>query len=110
MTIDLFWDNVKILNIKKEDDVYISSVYSDNINTVKNSGFPIFFLKEISVVSDELPNIVKQRISNINNIKGKLRFKNDYSSEEIEENIYNYINTTKCRRPTDKFSIKIEIR
>ena len=52
MTIDLFWDNVKILNIKKEDDVYISSVYSDNINTVKNSGFPIFFLKEISVVSD----------------------------------------------------------
>ena len=41
-------------------------------------------------------------------MKGKLKFKND-NRENIEEQIYDYINRTECRRPTDKFSIKIQI-
>ena len=109
MKIDVLWDNIKILNIIKESGYYISYVYKDNIKEVRKLGFPIFFLKEINIVSDELPAIVRQRISNINNLKGKLKFKDNLDEYNVEENICKYINETGCRRPTDKFSIKIEV-
>ena len=107
MIIDVLWDDLNIFSIEKINGLYISKLYKENINEVRKSGFPLFFLKEISLVSDELPPVVRQRISNINNIKGKLKFKNDV--EDIESNIFSYINTTECKRPTDKFSIKIQI-
>lgn len=110
MTVELLWDNIKILNIEKRENIYISSVYKENIQKVRELGFPIFFLEDIRLVSDELPALVKHRISNINNIKGRLKFKNDYNKDELEDDIYDYINNTECRRPTDKFSIKIEIK
>jgi hypothetical protein len=109
MSIDVFWDDLNILTISKKDNLFISSVNEDNLIEAKKSGFPIYFLKQISLVSDELPNIVRNRLSNINNIKDKIKFKNNYNDEEIEESIYNYINTTECRRPTDKFKINIEV-
>lgn len=108
MIIDVLWDNISILKIQKQNNIYISSIYRENINKVRANGFPLYFLKDVSVVSDELPEIIKHRISNINNMKGKLKFKND-NNENLEEQIYEYINKTKCRRPTDKFSIKIQI-
>lgn len=110
MVIELLWDNIMILTIEKIDNLYVSNICRENIEVARSTGFPIFFLKNMSVVSEELPAIVKQRLSNINNLKGKLKFKNDYSSDELEDNIYEYINKTECRRPTDKFSIKIEIK
>lgn len=110
MTIELLWDNVKILDIEKRNNLYISTVYKENIDIARNTGFPIFFLEDIKVVSEELPTLIKQRISNVNNMKGKLKFKNDYNEDNLEDDIYSYINTTECRRPTDKFSIKIEIK
>lgn len=110
MIIELLWDNIKILTIQKIDNLYVSNICAENIENVRSLGFPIFFLKSISLISEELPVIVKQRISNINNLKGKLRFKNEYNRDELEENIFEYINKTECRRPTDKFSIKIEIK
>ncbi len=108
MTIDVLWDNISILKIQKQNNLYISSIYKENINKVKSSGFPLYFLKDVSIVSDELPEIIKHRISNINNIKGKLKFKSD-NRNNMEDQIYEYINKTECRRPTDKFSIKIQI-
>ncbi|MBO5478021.1 MAG: hypothetical protein J6A15_09780 [Clostridia bacterium] len=110
MVIELLWDNVKVLTIEKMENFYVSNVCRENIEIARSTGFPIFFLKQLTVISEELPAIVKQRLSNVNNMKGKLKFKNDYSSEELEDNIYEYINQTECRRPTDKFSIKIEIK
>lgn len=108
MIIDVLWNNINILKIQKKNNLYISSICRENIGKVRESGFPIYFLKDVSVVSDELPDIIRHRISNINNMKGKLKFKND-NRENIEEQIYDYINRTECRRPTDKFSIKIQI-
>ena len=108
MIIDVLWNNINILKIQKKNNLYISSICRENISKVRESGFPLYFLKDVSVVSDELPDIIRHRISNINNMKGKLKFKND-NRENIEEQIYDYINRTECRRPTDKFSIKIQI-
>lgn len=110
MIIELLWDDVKILTIEKLDNVYVTNVFKENLDIAKSTGFPLFFLKNMTVVSEELPVIIKQRLSNVNNLKGKLKFKNDLCNDELEENIYEYINTTECRRPTDKFSIKIEIK
>ena len=108
MVIDVLWNNINILKIQKRNNLYISSIYKENINKVRDNGFPLYFLKDVSVVSDELPDIIKHRISNINNMKGRLKFKND-NIDNLEEQIYEYINKTECRRPTDKFSIKIQI-
>lgn len=108
MVIDVLWNNINILKIQKRNNLYISSIYKENINKVRKEGFPLYFLKDVSVVSDELPDIIKHRISNINNMKGRLKFKND-NIDNLEEQIYEYINKTECRRPTDKFSIKIQI-
>lgn len=110
MLIELLWDDVKILTIQKIENLYVTNICAENIEIVKSLGFPIFFLKNMSVVSEELPVIIKQRISNINNLKGKLKFKNEIDNNELEDNIFEYINKTECRRPTDKFSIKIEIK
>ena len=108
MVIDVLWNNINILKIQKRNNLYISSIYKENIKKVRENGFPLYFLKDVSVVSDELPDIIKHRISNINNMKGRLKFKND-NIDNLEEQIYEYINKTECRRPTDKFSIKIQI-
>ena len=108
MVIDVLWNNINILKIQKRNNLYISSIYKENINKVREKGFLLYFLKDVSVVSDELPDIIKHRISNINNMKGRLKFKND-NIDNLEEQIYEYINKTECRRPTDKFSIKIQI-
>ena len=108
MVIDVLWNNINILKIQKRNNIYISSIYKEDISKVRENGFPLYFLKDVSVVSDELPDIIKHRISNINNMKGRLKFKND-NRDNLEEQIYEYINKTECRRPTDKFSIKIQI-
>ncbi len=109
MNIDLFWDELKILTVEKRDNLFISSVDSDNLMKARDAGFPIYFLKNISLISDELAPIVKNRIPSANKIQDKLKFKGEYSEENLEENICEYINSTECRRPTDKISIKIEL-
>lgn len=109
MNIELFWDDLKILTIEKKDNLFISSVDSDNLMKAKDAGFPTYFLRNISLVSEELAPIVRNRIPGVNKIQDKLKFKGNCSEEDIEENICEYINTTECRRPTDKISIKIEL-
>ncbi len=109
MVIDVLWDNIKIIRIDKVNGMYISTAYHENLDAVRHSGFPLFFLKQINLVSDELPIIVKKRISNIYNIRGKLKFKDDIEEKELENYIAKYINETGCQRPTDKFKIHIEL-
>lgn len=105
MSIDVLWDDLNILTIEKKDDLFFSYIDAENLIKARKTGFPLFFIKQISLVSEELPAIVRHRIPNINKVKERLDSNNNYS----EENIYNYINETGCRRPTDKFSIKVEI-
>ncbi len=109
MSIEVLWNNKIILTIEKQDGLYISHVFEENLNDARKTGFPIYFLKQISLVSDELPTLVKSRISNVNNLKSKLKFAEDIDEKEIEKCICEYINETGCRRPTDKFSLKIEL-
>ncbi len=110
MNINVLWNNIEVLNIEKIDNLYISHVFTENLVEARKTGFPIYFLKQISTVSDELPVIVKNRLYSIKNIKKRISNNIDLSDEEIEKNIYEYINTTGCRRPTDKFSIKVIVK
>lgn len=107
MSIEVFWDDLSIMNIEKKDNLYFSSVNSDNLIKARENGFPIYFLKQVSLVSDELAPIVKYRIPTVDKSKEKLKFKNNSEATEIE--IINLINETGGRRPTDKFSIQINM-
>ena len=49
MNIELFWDDLKILTIEKKDNLFISSVDSDNLMKAKDAGFPTYFLRNISL-------------------------------------------------------------
>lgn len=109
MIIDVFWDDVKILSVEKVSGYYISTIIKENILAVKKSGFPLYFLKDISVMSEELPNIIKNRVKNIGSQNGKIKFKDNEDKITIDEEKYKYINETECRRPTDKLSINIQI-
>lgn len=109
MKIDVLWSGVEILRVEYVNEVYVSTVYTDNIEQVKRNGFPLFFLKEINVVSNELPALIKKRLSSIGVIKNKLKLNEKYPQEEFEEDIKRYVETTGCARPTDKFTLKIII-
>lgn len=110
MNINVLWNNIEVLCIEKLNGLYISHVFTENLVEAQRVGFPIYFLKQICAVSDELPVFIKNRIYNVKNIKEKIAENTDLSEKDIEKNIYEYINATGCRRPTDKFSIKITIK
>lgn len=101
MSIEVLWDDLNILTIEKKDDLFFSYIDSENLMKARKTGFPIFFLKQISIVSDNLPAIVRQRIPRIEN--------KEIINNKEEKDICKYINSTGCKRPTDKFSIKIDI-
>ena len=67
MSIEVLWDDLNILTIEKKDDLFFSYIDSENLMKARKTGFPIFFLKQISIVSDNLPAIVRQRIPRIEN-------------------------------------------
>ncbi len=110
MNINVLWNNIEVLNIEKINGLYISHVFTENLVNAQKTGFPMYFLKQICTVSDELPVFVRNRIYNVKNVKEKIASNIDLSEEEIEKSICEYINSTGCRRPTDKFSIKITIK
>ncbi|MGN1012414.1 MAG: hypothetical protein ACI4ON_01105 [Clostridia bacterium] len=101
MSIEVLWDDLNILTIEKKDDLFFSYIDSENLMKARKTGFPIFFLKQISIVSDNLPAIVRQRIPRVEN--------KEIINNKEEKDICEYINSTGCKRPTDKFSIKIDI-
>ena len=101
MSIEVLWDDLNILTIEKKDDLFFSYIDSENLMKARKTGFPIFFLKQISIVSDNLPAIVRQRIPRIEN--------KEIINNKEEKDICKYIHSTGCTRPTDKVSIKIDI-
>lgn len=109
MTVELLWDDMNILTIEKNNELYFSHVYVENLLKAKENGFPFYLLKQISVVSDELPIIVTRRLPKVGNIKKKIDVDTSTDEGEIEKKLCEYINETECRRPTDKFSIKIAV-
>ncbi len=109
MILELYWNELCILKIKRIEGLYYINVESKNIGEAREYGFPIFFLKEINIVSEELPYIIKRRLFNIKEIKNKILNDEKYNQSDFERDIFEYVNTTECRNPTDKFSIKIQI-
>ena len=108
-TLIISWDDAKIVEIEKRGELFYSSVNYENVLRAKEKGFPVSLLKQISIVSDELAPVIKRRIPNPKTLRKRIAFKNEEDDREVENAICEYINDTRCRRPTDKFSIRIEI-
>ena len=108
-TLIISWDDEKIVEIEKRGELFYSSVIYENVIRAKEKGFPISLLKQISIVSDELAPIIKRRIPTPKTLRKRISFKNEEDDREVENAICEYINDTRCRRPTDKFSIRIDI-
>lgn len=106
MTIYVLWNSIEVLKIIKREGMYYSTVNIDNVEDAKSNGLPMYLLNNVQAVSKELPVIIKDRISSV---KGKIKFRNDVENEEVEDKILDYINSTECKRPTDRLGIKIEI-
>lgn len=103
MIIDVKWDGIDIINITKKKNMYISSIVTENIDEVVKKGMPITAICNIKAISKELPNIVKNRLPNINIIKKEIKL----VSDNMESNILEYINSTKCVSSADKFTLDI---
>ena len=108
-TLIISWDDEKIVEIEKRGELFYSSVNYENVLRAKEKGFPVSLLKQISIVSDELAPVIKRRIPSPKTLRKRIAFKNEEDDREVENAICEYINDTRCRRPTDKFSIRIEI-
>ena len=106
--ITVMWDDKPIVEINKRNDLFFAKINYENVLKAKEDGFPMYLLKQISLVSDELAPVIKRRIPTPTKLQKRIKFK-DESQEEIEKAICDYINETGCKKPTDKFSINIEI-
>lgn len=103
MVITVKWDNIDILVITKKHNMYITSIVTENIEKVIELGMAITLISNVKVISKELPNIIANRLPNIDVIKKEINL----VSENLESNILEYINRTGCKRATDKFSFNI---
>lgn len=104
MIIKVFWKNINIMDIIKENKVYITNINYKNFIKANEEGMPVALFLNHNIVSLELPNFVKDRLPTPKII-----------SEEINKNgldndisIIDYINKTKCKCATDNFEMTIE--
>lgn len=103
MKIKVYWKEIIFLEVEKIDNKYFSKIITSNYNTVKEQGCPVMFLNNIKVIDEALPNIIKSRLPKISNLLENLKKDNDIESEIVE-----YINKTKCERATDYITLSIE--
>ena len=104
MVITVKWDNIDILVITKKHNLYISSIVTENIDKVIETGMAMTLISNVKIISKELPKIITDRLPSIDAIKKEIKI----VSENLESNILEYINRTGCRYVTDKFSFVIE--
>ncbi len=103
MIISIKWDDVDILSVTKKHNLYISSIKIENLDYAVKKGMPISIISNVKLISKDLPDIVKDRLPNINIIKKEIKL----VSENMESNILEYINSTKCKNMVDKFTFYI---
>lgn len=95
MKIIVLWKKIKILEVEKIEDRYFSKIIVDNYLKIKDEGFPLTLLNNIKVIDEKLPNIIKDRLPEIE----------DYN---LDFKIAQYIKKTKCKRVTDYITLDIE--
>ena len=74
MKFNVYWKDIKFLEVEKINNMYYSKVIGENIDKVENEGFPITFLSSIKSMDGELPKIIQSRLPKI-----------EYISEKIEQ-------------------------
>ena len=103
MVITVKWNNIDILNINKMHNMYVTSIITENIDKVINSGMSMTLISNVKVISKELPTIISDRLPSVDVIKEEIKL----VSENLESNILEYINRTGCKNATDKLSFCI---
>lgn len=103
MKIKVYWKETLFLEVEKVDDKYFSNVVASNYNMVKEQGCPVMFLSNIKAIDDTLPSIIQNRLPKISNLLENLN-----KDSNIEDEILDYINKTKCERATDYITLSIE--
>lgn len=104
MVINVKWDDVDILKVSKRHNMYVSEIVTANIEEVIKRGMPMSLISNIKLMSKEMPDFVMSRLPSIQMIKKEIKV----VSSNLESNILEYINCTKCRRMNDKFSLEVK--
>lgn len=103
MKFNVYWKNIKFLEVEKINNMYYSKVIGENMDKVEKEGFPITFLSSIKSMDGELPKIIQSRLPKIEYISEKIE-----DTSDVEKSIIEYINKTKCQRVTDFITMDIE--
>lgn len=104
MKIKVFWNNINIMDIIKENKIYITTLNHDNFIKANKDGMPLSLFLKYNLVSSELPSFVKDRLPTPKVIS------NEVERKGLDNNIsiIDYINKTRCKCATDKFEMTIE--
>lgn len=103
MKFNVYWKEIKFLEVEKIDEMYYSTVIGKNISKIKKSGFPVTFISNIKSMDKELPKLIQSRLPKADYMGEKIK-----DTTNIEKAIIDYINQTKCKRVTDFISMEIE--
>ncbi len=103
MKIKVYWKETEFLEVEKKEDKYFSRVVASNYNIVKEQGCPVMFLNNIKAIDDTLPKIIQSRLPKISNLLENLK-----KDSNMEDEILEYINKTRCERATDYITLDIE--
>lgn len=105
MKIEIAWDKNNIMSIEKEKGMFYTIIDKIGIENARKNGFPLFFIKDVKVISRELPYFVKRRIYNLNYSTKS----DDLLTEELENKLEDNSNVSELISPIDKIKVKIEI-
>lgn len=103
MTFNLFWNDELILKTKKTEFGFLNEVFAEALEKGSKEGLPVAFFANISAISDELPYMIKERIPNARFLERKIK-----DTDDLEKQMLEYINETKCARVTDRFTLTID--
>ena len=104
MKIKVYWENVNIMEIQKENELFFNQINIEGIKEARRNGMPLFIIRDSVCVSKSLPYFVKRRIYDLKNPEKTPR--------ELEMEIVNKVEETHqsvIKSPTDKVRINIEI-
>ena len=103
MKFIVYWKEIPFLKVKKLNNVYYSHILAENIEKIKEEGYPITFITNIKAMDHKLPKLIQNRLPSIEYMCSQLE-----DTTNTEQAIIEYINKTKCERVTDFLSLEIE--
>lgn len=104
MKFSVYWKDIKFLEVEKKDEKYYSKILYENVSKIKEDGFPVIFINNISEVSNSLPKIIEKRLPSKEQMQ--LIIKNEFLQDD--NLIFEYIKETKCERVTDYITVNVE--